>query len=363
MKRAIPREQAARRGRAIASTLAGSWRADVPGACAEPPLDEDTAADVLPLLLSCGSASLAWRQLKRSTLSSAADLHRVYRLNALQSAVHDRALNRVILFLRAAGVEPILGKGWAIARFYPDAGLRPYGDIDLFVNPKDYEVAYAALRKPGVPSAPIDLHSGTADLNDRLFEEVDGRTSMQSIGDAPVRVFGAEDHLRLLCLHMLRHGAWRPLWLVDVAVAFESRPAAFDWDYFLSGDPRRTEWAVSAIGVAHHLLGADVRGTPVETRAGRLPRWLIRTVLDQWGRGKPLPQEGRQIYSYFHDRAGLWEALLTRWPNAIQATVSLHGAFNEWPRLPFQIADCLRRTRVFATTCLDRRHVRHGRTH
>jgi hypothetical protein len=148
---------------------------------------------------------------------------------------------------------------------------------------------------------------------------------------------------------MLRHGAWRPLWLVDVAVAFESRPAAFDWNYFLSGDPRQTEWALSALGMAHRLLGADVRGTPAEAHLARLPSWLIPAVLEQWGRGKPLPQEGRRLHSYFRNRDGLLEALLARWPNAIQATVSLHGAFNEWPRLPFQIADCLRRTGAFLT--------------
>jgi hypothetical protein len=352
MRQAMSRERAAVRGRAIAATLAGSWRAEAPGASGEPPIDERTAADVLPLLLSCGSASLAWRQLQRSTFSSAAELYQAYRLNALQSAVHDRSLNRVIRFLRGAGVEPILGKGWAVARLYPHAGLRPYGDIDLFVHPKDYDRAYAALRRPGVPSAPIDLHSGTADLSDRPFEDVEARASVHAIGDAPVRVFGPEDHLRLLCLHMLRHGAWRPLWLVDVAVAFESRPSTFDWQYFLSGDPRQTEWASSAIGLAHHLLGVDVRHTPLEARAGRLPRWLTRTVLEQWGRGKPLPQEGRRIHSYFRDRTGLLEALAARWPNAIQATVSLHGGFNEWPRWPFQVADCLRRTGVFLTSCL-----------
>jgi hypothetical protein len=193
----------------------------------------------------------------------------------------------------------------------------------------------------------VDLHCGAADLDDRPFDALQARALFQPMGDVTVRVLGPEDHLRLLCLHMLRHGAWRPLWLVDVAVALESRPADFDWEYFLSGDPRRTEWAASAIGVAHHLLGARVQGTPMEASAGRLPRWLIPTVLDQWGRGKPLPQQGRRIHSYLRNRAGLLEALRTRWPNAIQATVSVHGAFNEWPRWPFQIGDCLRRTGVF----------------
>jgi hypothetical protein len=159
-----------------------------------------------------------------------------------------------------------------------------------------------------------------------------------------VRLLGAEDHLRLLCLHMLRHGAWRPLWLVDVAVALESRPTGFDWDYFLSGDRRRTGWAVSALAVAQQLLGARAQGTPVDTGAGRLPRWLIPAVLEQWGRGKPLPQEGRRLQSYFQDRTGLLEAVLTRWPNAIQATVSMHGAFDDWPRWPVQIGDCVRRS-------------------
>jgi hypothetical protein len=67
-------------------------------------------------------------------------------------------------------------------------------------------------------------------------------------------------------------------------------------------------------------------------------------VLEQWGRGKPLPQEGRQLHSYIRDRAGLLDALLTRWPNAIQATVSMHGAFDDSPRWRFQVGDCVRRT-------------------
>ena len=311
------------------------------------PIDADAATDMLPQLLRCGSAALAWRRLRHSPLQGwpgMAELQQAYRLHAMQSAIHDRSLARLIRFLRAAGVEPMIGKGWAVARLYPDPGLRPYGDVDLFVHPQAYAAAEAALRRPGLPSAPIDLHRGALDLNDRPFEALQARAIRGSIGDVPIRILGPEDHLRLLCLHMLRHGAWRPLWLVDVAAALESRTADFDWEYFLGGDPRRTEWAVSALGLAHHLLGADLRQTPVEARAGRLPRWLVPALLEQWGRGKPLPQECRRLRSYLRDRAGWLEAVLTRWPNAIQATVGVHGAFNDWPRWPFQLGDCLRRT-------------------
>jgi hypothetical protein len=346
--RSFGRNSAAARGRAIAATLAGAWRVEIPAV--DPALDAEAAAGILPLLLNCGSAALAWRRLRHSALRclpGVADLQQAYRAHALQSAIHNQSLTRLLQFLGAAGVEPIIGKGWAVARLYPDAGLRPYGDFDLFVAPQAYDATYAALRQPAMPSAPVDLHCGAADLDDRSFDALQARAVLRPLGDVTVRVLGPEDHLRLLCLHMLRHGAWRPLWLVDVAVALESRPADFDWEYFLSGDARRTEWALSAIGVAHHLLGAHVQGTPVEARADRSPRWLIPAVLEQWGRGKPLPQQGRRLQSYLRDRAGLLEALRTRWPNAIQATVSMHGAFSEWPRWPFQIGDLLRRSGSF----------------
>src|SRR5205814_891640 len=80
-------------------------------------------------------------------------------------------------------------------------------------------------------------------------------------------VLGPEDHLRLLCLHMLVHGVCRPLWLCDIGAALESRPAEFDWRWFLSGDPRRTRWALCALGLAHELLGARLQDTPVAERA------------------------------------------------------------------------------------------------
>ena len=43
----------------------------------------------------------------------------------------------------------------------------------------------------------------------------------------------------------VRHGLWRPLWLVDVALLVESLPPGFDWDACLSA----SAWA--ADGVRH----------------------------------------------------------------------------------------------------------------
>lgn len=55
-------------------------------------------------------------------------------------------------------------------------------------------------------------------------------------------VLCAEDHLRFLCLHLLKHGAWRPFWLCDVGMALESRSSNFDWDRCFGENKRRAEW-------------------------------------------------------------------------------------------------------------------------
>ena len=53
-------------------------------------------------------------------------------------------------------------------------------------------------------------------------------------------------------------------------------------------------------------------------------------------------------YSFRHP-AHLLKALRLRWPNPIQATVRVGGPFNDLPRLPFQLMECLLRTVYFIT--------------
>ena len=53
-------------------------------------------------------------------------------------------------------------------------------------------------------------------------------------------------------------------------------------------------------------------------------------------------------YSFRHPTQ-LLKALRLRWPNPIQATVGVGGPFNELPRLPFQLWECVSRTAYFIT--------------
>ena len=266
-------------------------------------------------------------------------LKQAYRLHTLQAALHEGDIKRVFTLLRAAGVEPLLAKGWAVARLYPESGLRPYGDIDLCVRPDEYQAAVDALAAPGIRRAPVDLHQRFSDLKDRALDELYRRSHLVRLGDVDVRILGPEDHLRLLCLHLLRHGARRALWLCDIGAVLESMPEDLEWDYLVSGDRRRSDWVACVIGVAHQLLDSRLDESPVAERARHLPGWLVPTVLHQWGMGYSYYTRASECY--LRNPAGVLQGLRERWPNPVEATTYVHGPFNGLPRLPFQVTHYL----------------------
>lgn len=331
-----------KKGTVIAQVLAAEWSRAVL-------LSADQLAQVSPLLLDSGGGAWAWRQIRHTSLfttPAADELHQAYRLHALHVAMKELDIVRVFQSLRAQGLEPLLGKGWAIARQYPEPGLRPFGDIDLYVRREQYNDFRAALQT--VPGAVVDLHNGAAELDDRSFEQLYAHSQLVSLGGAEVRIFGPEDQLRLLCLHFLREGALRPLWLCDIAVSVTGLPQNFDWDYFLSGNQRRSDGVIFTIGLAHQLLGVPIANLPIAAQAAKLPRWLIPTVLKLWGQGKPTKGRRRMMAAYLQHPAGVLQALRERWPNAIEATIGTKAPFNNWPRLPFQLGECVLRTIAFA---------------
>jgi hypothetical protein len=332
------------RGRAVASALAGSWRPR-PSPLAISPA---TLEDIAPLALGTGAAGLLWWRIQDPLLlrlPAAARLREAYRLQAVLAALHERQLQQAVALLRSAGAEPLLMKGWAVARLYPCPGLRPYGDLDLCVRPEEYAAARSALAGPTGNGCPVDLHAGIPLLPDRNLGDLYGRSRAETVGDTEVRVLGAEDHLRLLCLHLLDHGAWRPLWLCDVAAAVESLPAGFDWDYFRRGSARRADWTTCALALAHHLLGARLDGAPAAVSARRLPAWLVPAVLRQWGVGNR-PRD--PLLHHLRMGSGVYASLRQSWPDPITATLGVRGPINRLPRLPFQIAQCLKRSAQIA---------------
>ena len=339
-------------GGLVARLLEGSWRAVPPTSN----ITSDELKRILPLLLKSGAASLAWRVIRNGPLSkseSAIELRSAYQLHSLQAAVHRSEIEEVVSLLNSEGIEPFLVKGWSVARVYPEEGLRPYGDMDLCFGPLDYQRAIKMLGTPEARGYSVDVHEGFRKLDDKPAEELIAHSKTVRFGTATFRVLTEEDQLRILCTHLLRHSAWRPLWLCDIACAIENRSDDFEWDRCFGKNPRQADWACCAIGLAHRLLGARVDDTPAGSRARSLPAWLIRDVVSNWD--APFPERYPPLSylppmsTYLRHPAGLWKALRKRWPDPIEATIRLRGPFNGMPRFPFQVGNALLRVLRFVT--------------
>jgi hypothetical protein len=335
-------------GHLIARMLETSWRA-VPGPLKISP---EHVHQIASLLLVTGAGALAWRRMQPCKITSSwalAYFKEAYRKHTIESAVHEVNIRDAFRRLRAAKIEPILFKGWALARLYPEEGLRPYGDLDLWMRAQDLERFSDDLRAE--PDYCIEPHVSFYPQYARSFEEIMDHSQLVPLNDIQVRVPGDEDHLRFICLHFLYHGGWRPLWLCDIALMTERAGPGFDWDLCLRGDRKHADWIACAIGLAHELLGAEVNGTPVDKGAGGLPHWLIPAVLKQWEKGGGMSFAENLSFSLprrlLNPRA-LMRALRDHWRNPVQASVEMNAWFNDAPRLPLQFGSAIKHIPRFA---------------
>lgn len=333
-------------GRMVAQTLAGSWRT------LPPPLqlERSDLTWIVPQLLASGVAGLAWRRLRGSDLDdAAAQLRTHYKESAVQSVLQRHRIELMIQALHAAGIKPMLVKGWAAARLYPDEGLRPYVDVDICIQRHQFASARDVLKTLPDRELTVDLHYEFATLGGGAWEEVYSRGQIATLGEVEVRVPGEEDHLRILSIHMLREGAWRPLWLCDVAAAVESRRSNFDWQTCLGTSRQAPNWIICALKLANQLLDADISHTPAADDTKALPQWLTRTVLKEWGTPAPSMTLRHQAPMARQLRSGaVVSGFRHRWPNAIEGTIVSGGLFNDLPRLPFQLTAYIKRGAHFA---------------
>jgi hypothetical protein len=198
----------------------------------------------------------------------------------------------------------------------------------------------------------IDLHERFSELDDRKTEQLFTRAISMRLGEEQIRVLGREDHLALLAVHLLKHGAWRPLWLCDIAAAVESLPQDFSWETCLGQNNKRAGWIIGAINLAGKLLGADTSALPKQYRVRDVPAWLSKSVLEQWANPFAIDQSPMKHSAPMgvHLRShplGILKGLRERWPNPILATISVNGQFNDLPRLPYQVGNCALRMTQF----------------
>jgi hypothetical protein len=311
-------------GARIAALLRHAWR-DVPQ-----PAD-DAADDLAPLLIRAGLAPLAARRRPLPALRDAV------RMAHLHAAMRARRVVHVVERFRAAGIEPLVGKGWVVARrFYPDPALRPSSDVDVYVAPSGFAAASALVRENPDELGAVDLHRGCPELCDRAWDAIAGKQI-----DGAVPTFCDEHHLRLLALHFVKHGGFRALWLCDVAALVER--STLDWDEVLRGRSWRSSWVVGVVALARDLLGADVSRTPAEHF--RVPSWVAAAVLHEWETPYRWPDGRPPAASMFAGSAAqAAREVRARWPSPLEASFNFHGALNGVPRLPYELLQLARQS-------------------
>jgi Uncharacterised nucleotidyltransferase len=244
-------------------------------------------------------------------------------------------------FLRSEGIEPLLIKGWAAARNYPQSVERFYSDVDLAVAAADFDRAKRLLaNKPGTKIG-IDLHREIRHLDTRPWHEVVCDSLELEISGELIRIPSCEDHLRVLAVHWLNDGGTRKDRLWDIYYAVQNRPESFDWERCLTSvsDVRRS-WIITVIGLAHKYLGLAVNDLPFAEEAINLPKWLVATVEKEWKANSPV----KPLNSCLNDPKELLKQIRKRIPpNSIQATIEMEGRFDNGSRLKYQVGSMIKR--------------------
>ena len=212
---------------------------------------------------------MVYRNLKDAGLDEGelGHLKSVYRQSWYRNRLAIAAGLRAIKVLRDAGLEPLALKGLGlIATVYPEPALRPMLDVDLLVDPANFDRAvhallgagweptrgsvrdflrraavFHAMPLVGVDGVELDLHR--AMLEERVHPDVDralrARSVHARIGPESVQTLSREDHLIHACVHGTRWD-WVPAirWVADVAWLLKE-PGAIDWDYIVHEARRR----------------------------------------------------------------------------------------------------------------------------
>ncbi len=241
--------------------------------------------------------------------------------------------------LRRHGIEPVLIKGWAAARNYPESVPRFFGDVDLAVLSSDYENAGKVIEDENLGG--IDLHRELRHLDTVAWPRLVANSEIVELDGEGIRILCAEDHFRVLCVHWLTNGGENRERLWDIVYAVRNRPAEFDWSKCLDVvSPTRRRWVIATVGIAHRYLDLELDGLPFADEAKTLPTWLTQCVEKEWKRNL----EMLGLETQLKNPRGLIRQILKRIPpNPIHATIDCEGEFSDGSRLGYQLRNTLRR--------------------
>jgi hypothetical protein len=247
------------------------------------------------------------------------EVRRDFLVNAQQSLQCARTLFDLLADLEAAGIPALPYKGPALAaQVYGSLALRQVGDLDVLVRRADALRARELLLASGyrpvhpVPPAalefmlrkryhetlvhpervPVELHWAFTNVDIYFplpLEELLPRAREVSLGGRPVRVFGHEDQLLILCVHGAKHRWRRVEWVRGFTELVTIAAPEVDWDLALA---RAREAHVERRFLFGLRLAGEVLGAPVPPHLARRAR--------EASYGPALEQEVRELWERTH---------------------------------------------------------------
>jgi hypothetical protein len=257
------------------------------------------------------------------------------RWNRLFLRKTESEISKIFEVYRSIGVEPILIKGWAAARSYPEGVPRNFTDIDLAIPSTDFDKCLERNRTEQLTSLNIDLHRELRHLDQTPWIELFDRTRTVELDGTQIRILAPEDHLRVICTHWLTDGGQYRERLWDIYYAVENRPDDFDWDLCLNSvSNTRRNWVVTAVAIAKKYLGLQTQDLPFNAELGEYPRWIDRALENEWKSDIRL----RPIETCLGDRRELLRQIRRRIPpNPIRSTIECEAMFDNSSRLSLQL--------------------------
>lgn len=259
---------------------------------------------------------------------------------ALQLKVQEKKIAEAFELFRINKIEPILIKGWAVARFYPPENPRAFADIDLCVALEDFENAKKILETEKAKRLNIDLHCGLRHLDTLDWDELFKNSILIKVDEILVRILRPEDHLRVLCVHWLTDSGARKERLLDVFYTFNNSED-FDWERCLySVSEVRRRWIVCTIGLLEKYFSVSLANTPFASEKIHIPKWLTDTCEKEWKANTPL----KPLQQCLANPREFFKQLNKRFPpNPIQATIESEGSFDSNSRVFYQFNNFLQR--------------------
>ena len=158
------------------------------------------------------------------------------------AARHAQELKLLLKEFARHNVEVLPLKGPALAEaLYADATMRSCDDLDLLVRHRDFLKAEGILVNRGFVARPssddyhrkfllddllVELHFGVASPRSFHFD-LDGvwdRVRKEKFRDVSMLAMSDKDLVLFLCLHGLKHGFSRLIWIMDFAYALAKLP-------------------------------------------------------------------------------------------------------------------------------------------